>query len=129
MKLSRFYAEDFYKIEGQTLMHKFMNNPEKIEKLIDSYWEQRPMLLLTILSQQSILKAETHQVKQKRQQTIRSSQRRSFTLSGQQQFNMRNSSFLKMQDKVSVTYGKSALEAQLELSSDKLINKILFYLA
>ena len=34
-----------------------------------------------------------------------------------------------MQDKVSVTYGKSALEAQLELSSDKLINKMLFYLS
>ena len=33
-----FYTEDFYKVEGQTQLHKFMFNPNILEKLLDDYW-------------------------------------------------------------------------------------------
>ena len=37
--IDQFYIDDYYKIEGQTNLHKFMYNPDKLERIIDCYWE------------------------------------------------------------------------------------------
>ena len=49
MDINNFYADDYYKICGQTLMHKFMYYPEKLEKMLDCYWQQRPVLITQVL--------------------------------------------------------------------------------
>ena len=36
--IENFYTEDYYKIDGQTLMHKFMYNPDLLDKLLDDFW-------------------------------------------------------------------------------------------
>ena len=37
--MSHFYTEDYYKLQGQTTAHKFMDNPILLNKLIDDYWK------------------------------------------------------------------------------------------
>ena len=34
------YTEDYYKLNGATLMHKYMYNPAQLSKMMDDYWKQ-----------------------------------------------------------------------------------------
>ena len=36
--VEKFFVRDYYKINGQTQMHKFMYKPVLLEKLMDNYW-------------------------------------------------------------------------------------------
>jgi hypothetical protein len=47
--IKHFYTDDFYVIDGQNSMHKFMENPTMIEKMLDEYWQQNPIMLLGVL--------------------------------------------------------------------------------
>ena len=53
-KIANFYTEDYYKLDGQTLMHKFMYNPVLLDKLLDDFWLQNKIYLTTVLVKQEI---------------------------------------------------------------------------
>ena len=42
-------ALDFYNIQGKTPFHKYMDNTEMLDKLIESYTKQNPYLILCSL--------------------------------------------------------------------------------
>ena len=52
--MSNFYTEDYYKIDGQTQMHKFMYNPVLLEKILDDYWHQKRIYATSVLVKQQI---------------------------------------------------------------------------
>ena len=58
-KTANFYTEDYYKIDGQTRMHKFMYNPELLDKLLDDFWLQNKIYLTTVLVKQEIAQQRT----------------------------------------------------------------------
>lgn len=45
----RFYTGDYYKLEGRTTLHKFMEQPLLLNKLIDCYQAENVMFLTTLL--------------------------------------------------------------------------------
>lgn len=49
---TRFYTSDYYKIMGNTIMHKFMQQPVLLNKLIDCYCAENPIFLTTLLVNQ-----------------------------------------------------------------------------
>ena len=53
-RIENFYTEDYYKIDGQTLMHKFMYNPILLDKLLDDFWNQQKIFLTTVLVKQEV---------------------------------------------------------------------------
>lgn len=52
--IQNFYTEDYYRIDGQTQMHKFMYNPTLLEKILDDYWSQNKIFITSVLVKQQI---------------------------------------------------------------------------
>ena len=52
--MENFYTEDYYKLFGQTQLHKFMYNPTLLEKLLDDYWKQNRYMVTSVLVKQEI---------------------------------------------------------------------------
>ena len=48
-QLPNFYTEDYYKLDGETQLHKFMYNTLLLERLIDDYWCQNRDDMTTLL--------------------------------------------------------------------------------
>ena len=57
--IAKFYIEDYYKVDGQTQLHKFMYNPVLLDQLLDDYWSQDKMFLLAVLIKQEIATTAT----------------------------------------------------------------------
>ena len=53
--IDRYYTDDYYKLEGRTILHKFMCDPDKLEKIIDCYWQQNPVYLYAMLTREEDL--------------------------------------------------------------------------
>ena len=51
--VQRFYISDYHYFNGRGLIHKYTENPALLEKLIDSYWHQRPLMVLCVLLNQT----------------------------------------------------------------------------
>ena len=47
--IDRFYVSDYYYLNGSTMMLKFKDNPIQLEKLIDDYFTQKPVSILSTL--------------------------------------------------------------------------------
>ena len=47
--LQNFYQTDTYLLSGRTPLHKFKTNPTQLELLIDQYYKQRPISILSVL--------------------------------------------------------------------------------
>ena len=48
-EIQNFFVNDYYKINGQTLMHKFIHKPVLLEKLMEDYWKQNKNFLTSVL--------------------------------------------------------------------------------
>lgn len=48
--VSKYYADDYYVINGRPSLHKFFHRSDILEKQLDSYWEQNPIQILTVLA-------------------------------------------------------------------------------
>lgn len=44
-----FYPQDYFKIRGQTLLHKHKYNPEVLEKILDCFWQLDRRYILSVL--------------------------------------------------------------------------------
>ena len=54
--MEKFFASDYYYFNGRNLIHKYIENPAMLERLIDSYWTQRPIMVLSVLTKMAIVK-------------------------------------------------------------------------
>ena len=133
--IDQFYIDDYYKIEGQTTLHKFMLNPDKLERIIDCYWEQDPNYITTVLVKEEggredagglggagpgsarNARAGGTEVYQPAQRTTTAHK-----LAAMLQDPDDDVPFVKV-------FGKSPIEAQLQMSCDRLVNKMLYYLS
>ena len=52
--ISNFYTEDYYKLSGQTHLHKFMFNTVLLEKLLDDYWHQNQNYITAVLVKEEL---------------------------------------------------------------------------
>jgi hypothetical protein len=45
----QFYPQDYYKIKGQTTLHKYKYDPMVLEKILDCYWQLDKKYVLSVL--------------------------------------------------------------------------------
>ena len=50
--IETYYTDDYYNLKGQTQLHKFMYDIDKLEKIIDCFWRQNPNYLFAILARE-----------------------------------------------------------------------------
>ena len=53
-QVESYFVNDYYKINGQTQLHKFMYKPILLEKLMDDYWKQNQNFLTSVLVKQEV---------------------------------------------------------------------------
>lgn len=45
-----FYPDDYYKIKGRNILHKYKYEPEVLEKIFECYWKiDRPYILSVLV--------------------------------------------------------------------------------
>ena len=101
-----FFVEDYCLIGHQNSLHKFRLDPALLEKILDCYWDQNPLYVLSVLVNEvnkNVQRMETGS----RQKTVRGSAQRRVESDG----------------------GMDILETQISISSYRLINKILLFLS
>ena len=47
--INQFYTRDYYKIRGETTLHKFKYDPFTLEKVLDCYWQVDRKYILSVL--------------------------------------------------------------------------------
>lgn len=144
---SHYFTEDFYCIEGRNTLHKHIYDPAQIERILDDYWRQNPLYILNVLVKEDLAEVQRSLLRQQSDQvTARGTidKRESFVVRGGTELEQRNQDQLELkfnqfakdqQIDQEVKFeddewmGRDILEVQIEISSDRLINKILFFLS
>ena len=47
--INQYYTRDYYKINGETTLHKFKYDPFTLEKVLDCYWQIDRKFVLSVL--------------------------------------------------------------------------------
>jgi hypothetical protein len=68
----KFYTRDYYKIRGETTLHKYKYDPYTLEKILDCYWRQDKKYVLSVLvSSSTVTSVDNQQFQElKRQASI-----------------------------------------------------------
>ena len=118
MLIDKFYVSDYYYLNGSTMMLKFMENPMQLEKMIDDYFSQKPVSILSTLFKI----ATTVYSNESKSMIMTEIKKKNAIAIENYQSTSQKSSFFKI-------LGNSVLEAQLDQSGDRIVNKILFYMS